>query len=160
MRFNNLNNYKLFDQPFPIEITEVEPLEKFEIAPHLDAVALETPHTDESLAIHIRSRDDATLVYTGDTGFSETLAAFARRVDLLLIEASFPRNKPGENHLDLAEAMYLIRKAGPGRAVLTHLYPDWDDVDLEAEAAKLSPGQKVVRAFDGLKLAVPDKIEN
>ncbi|HXH70119.1 MAG TPA: ribonuclease Z, partial [Pyrinomonadaceae bacterium] len=50
-RFDKANGYKLFAQSFPLEIIEVEPLEKFEILPETEAVALETPHTEESLAI-------------------------------------------------------------------------------------------------------------
>ncbi|MGD9563217.1 MAG: MBL fold metallo-hydrolase [Pyrinomonadaceae bacterium] len=148
--FNDLKDYKLLDQPFPLEIIEIEPLEKFEIAPGLDAVALSTPHTDESHAIHLRDSDGSTLVYTSDTGFAETLAAFARKVGLLVIEASFPKDKPSENHLELSEAMYLIRKAEPGRAMLTHLYPEWDDLDFAAELRKFSPPCEVVQAYDGL----------
>ena len=155
--YSGLNNYKLLDQPFPLEIIEVEPLEKFEIAPGLEAVALKTPHTEESLAIHLRERDGSTLVYTSDTGFTETLAAFARRVGLLVIEASFPHNNPTEDHLELAEAMYVIRKAEPKLAVLTHLYPYWDEIDFGCEVAKFSPMAEVVQAFDGLKLVVPPK---
>lgn len=155
--FSGLSDYKLLDQPFPLDLIEVEPLEKFEIAPGLEAVALKTPHTQESLAIHLRERDGSTLVYTSDTGFTETLAAFARRVDLLIIEASFPFDNPTENHLELAEAMYIIRKAEPKLAVLTHLYPYWDDIDFGREIAKFSPLCEVVQAFDGLKLVVPPK---
>ncbi len=150
--FNDLRDYKLLDQPFPLEIVEVEPLEKFDIAPGLEAVAMPTPHTDESLAIHLRDRDGSTLVYTADTGFSEPLTAFARRVDLLVIEASFPADKPGENHLEMAEAMYIIRKAEPQRAVITHLYPYWDGVDFEAEVRKGSPKCEVLQASDGLRV--------
>lgn len=154
--FDGVNNYKIFEQPFPLEIIEVEPLEKFEIVAGLEAVALDTPHTEESKAIHLRDRDGTTLVYTADTGFTEMLAAFARRVDLLVIEASFPKDKPKEKHLELAETMYIIRKAEPKQAILTHLYPDWDDVDFEKEIVKYSPGCEVTQAFDGLRVDLSD----
>lgn len=150
--FNDLRDYKLLDQPFPLEFHDIKPLEKFEIAPGLEAVAMKTPHTDESHAIHLRDRDGSTLVYTSDTGFTKTLGAFARKVDLFVIEASFPKDKPGENHLEMAEAMYLIRKAEPRRAVITHLYPYWDDVDFENEVRKGSPRCEVLQASDGLRV--------
>lgn len=150
--FNDVNNYKLFEQPFPLEVIEIESLEKFEIAPGLEAVAMSTPHTNESHAIHLRDADGSTLVYTADTGFTETLPAFARHVDLLVIEASFPKDKPAEKHLELAEAMYVIRKAEPRKAVLTRLYPDWDDIDFEAELRKSSPRCEVIQAKDGLRV--------
>ncbi|MBK9153435.1 MAG: MBL fold metallo-hydrolase [Chloracidobacterium sp.] len=152
--FSDARNYKLFDQPFPLEFVEVEPLESFHLAPGLDAVALSTPHTDESHALHIRDAAGATLVYTADTGFYDVISSFARKVDLLVIEASFPADKPGPKHLELAEAMWIVRKAEPKRAVLTHLYPDWDGVDLAAEAAKFSPPCEIIEARDGLRLEI------
>jgi ribonuclease BN (tRNA processing enzyme) len=150
-KFDAVNNYKLFRQPFPVEICEVEPLEKFEILKGAEAVALKTPHTDESLAIHIR-HNEKTLVYTADTGFTMTLGDFARGVDLLLIECSFYQNKSTEKHLELGEAMHLARYAKPKRVVLTHLYPEWDAVDLVREAEKFSPPCEVFEAKDGLRL--------
>ncbi len=151
---NGLGDLKLFDQPFPLEIIEVAALDKFAIAPGLEAVAMNTPHTEESHALHLRDVNGSTLVYTSDTGFSETIAPFARNVDLLVIEASFPSDNPTKNHLDLAEAMYIIRKARPRKALLTHLYPYWDAVSFDEEVAKFFPGTDVVQAFDGQKLTV------
>lgn len=151
-KFNDANNYKLFEQPFPLEIVEIESLEKFEMLDGLEAVALDTPHTDESHAIHLRDRDGTTLVYTADTSYTDTIATFARRVDLLIIEASFPKDKPAKKHLELAEALHIIRKAEPARAVLTHLYPEWDEVDFDKEMAKYDERCEVIQAFDGLRL--------
>lgn len=115
---------------------------------------MKTPHTDESHAIHIRDRDEKTLVYSADTGFDETVATFANRVDLLVLECSFLKDKPVEKHLELAEAMFLIRKAHPKRAMLTHLYPVWDDVDFDDEVAAFDPPCEVVEAVDGLQLEI------
>jgi ribonuclease BN (tRNA processing enzyme) len=97
-KFNDAYDYKLFEQPFPVEIIEVGPLEKFEIVKGVTAVGLKTPHTDESLAIHIRDADDSTFVYTADTGFTDIIGTFARNVDLLLIESSYVKDKEVEIH--------------------------------------------------------------
>lgn len=152
--FDDAGDYKLFKQPFPLEVVEVEPLEKFQIVKGVNAVAMKTPHNDESLAVHIRDVDDSTLVYAADTGFTELLATFARRVDLLVLEASYPKNKTKEKHLELAEAMYIIRKAEPKRAVLTHLYPMWDKIDFVKEVAMYSPRCEVIEAADGMELEI------
>ncbi|MGI8638623.1 MAG: MBL fold metallo-hydrolase [Pyrinomonadaceae bacterium] len=152
--FDEANDYGLFEQPFPLEITEVEPLEKFEILPETEAAALDTPHTDESLAIHIRDNSDKTLVYTADTGFTKDLGTLARGVDLLVMECSFFKDKPVETHLELAEAMYLIRYSKPEKVVLTHLYPEWDAVDFQKEVAKFSPPCEIIEAQDGVKLEI------
>jgi ribonuclease BN (tRNA processing enzyme) len=152
--FDSASKYKLFQQPFPLEVFEAEPLEKFEIIKGARATALSTPHTDESLAIHIRDEDEKSFVYTSDTGFSETVAAFANRPDLLLMECSFPKQKETDIHLELAEAMHLVRRAGPRRAVLTHFYAMWDEVDFEAEVKTFSPGCEVLQAEDGMRVSV------
>lgn len=151
--FDAANNYRLFQQPFPVEVIEIEPLAKFEILTGVEAVAYSTQHTSDSHALHLREKE-TTFVYTADTGFDEALAAFARRVDLLLIECSFVRNKPTEKHLELIEAIQLIRRAEPKRAVLTHFYAEWDEVDFKEEVARLSPGCEVIEAVDGLRLTL------
>lgn len=152
-RFDAVNNYGLFEQPFPLEVNEVRHLEQFEIG-ELRAAALKTPHTDESLALHLRDRKDRTLMYTADTGPSDALAAFGRHADLLLIECSFIREKPVETHLELAEAIYFIRKARPKHAVLTHLYPEWDRVSFEREVESFAPGVRISEAHDGMVIEI------
>ena len=152
--FNDAGNFKLFEQKFPVRIIEVEPLEKFEILPETEAVAAETPHTKESLALHIRDKTERTIVYTSDTGFTKVLAALARDVDLLVMECSFFKDKKTEKHLELAEAMYLIRRAKPKQAVLTHFYAEWDAVDFAEEVKKFSPPCAVIEAKDGLRLEI------
>lgn len=152
-KFDKANDYNLLEQPFPVEIIEVEPLKKFEILKNTEAVALKTPHTKESLAVHIRD-GGKTLVYTSDTGFTMVLGDFARYADLLLMECSFVKNKPVETHLELSEAMHLARYAKPKKVVLAHLYPEWDAVNFAEELKKFQPPCEIILARDGLKLEI------
>ncbi len=153
--FDEANSYKLFRQPFPVEIREVEPGEEFEILPDTRAVAMKTPHTDESLAVHIRcAREGKSIVYSSDTGFTKALGAFARAVDLFVTECSFFKDKPIEKHLELAEAMFLIRFAKPKKAMLTHFYAEWDAVDFAPEIEKFKPSCEVIEARDGLRVEI------
>ena len=147
------NQYSLFEQAFPIEIVEVPASGKCEILPGVIAQTFSTPHTDESLALRLNDGSSKSFVYTSDTGFSENLVPFANSVDLLLMECSFRRNKRVQKHLELADAMKLAELCSPGRVVLTHLYPEWDGVDIEAEARQLWPGETIA-AFDGLRLEI------
>lgn len=156
-RFDAAGKYRIFEQPFPLEVREVAPRESFEILPGLGAETFSTPHTRESLAVRLTEAEGgASLAYTSDTGPTDALAAFARGVNLLLMECSFHRDKPIKTHLVLAEAMRLARLAAPGRVVLSHLYPEWDAVDLAAEARKLWDGE-TVEARDGLRLEVDSR---
>lgn len=147
------NHYRLLEQPFPIEILEVSDNSEFEMLPGLRAQTFSTPHTPESTALRLTSDDGTSLVYTSDTGYSEELAKFASGADLLLMECSFFGIKPTPKHLNLEEAMRLAHIAAPRRLVLTHLYPEWDGVDLESKAAELWPGETVA-AYDGLRINI------
>lgn len=153
--FDEANDYRLLKQPFTIEIREVAPRSGFEILPGLRAQTFSTPHTRESLALHLTDEHGTSLVYTSDTGYTDALARFAEGVDLLLMECSFRRNKPIETHLELEDAMRLARRAGPRKVLLAHFYPEWDGVDIRAEAKKLWPGE-TIGATDGLRLQVGD----
>ena len=148
---------KLFKQPFPVNVVEIEQLEAFEILPSVRAVALSTPHADDSHAIRIEDAS-GTLVYTSDTGLGKGVAAFAKDADLMITEASFFKDKRVDIHLELAEAMYLIRKAHPKRAMLTHFYSEWDDVDFNTEICKFDPVCEVLQAVDGLRMDVSKQV--
>ena len=152
-RFDEAGDYGLFEQPFPLEVQEVAPRAEFEPLPGLQAATLSTPHTSESLALRLTDRDGTSLVYTSDTGFTEALAGFARAVNLFLMECSFFREKPVKLHLELSEAMRLAGLSGARRVMLSHLYPEWDGVDLAAEARRLWDGE-TVEARDGLRLNI------
>jgi ribonuclease BN (tRNA processing enzyme) len=153
-RFDRVNDYKLLDQPFDVEIVEVGALERFELAAGLTAIAMRTPHTKDSLAIRIEGETGKTLIYTSDTGFGKEIAAFSKHADLMIIESSYVKNKAVEIHLELAEAMYLIREARPKRAMLNHFYAEWDEVDLNREVAMFDPLCEVIEAVDGLRVDV------
>lgn len=146
------NHYRLFEQAFPIDLREANN-EDFEMLPGLQARTFSTPHTRESMALRLTDKVGASVVYTSDTGYSEELASFARGADLLILECSFWRNKPTPKHLDLEEAMRLARLAEPRRLALTHLYPEWDGINLESKAKELWPGETIA-AYDGLRLEV------
>ena len=150
---NESNNYRLFEQPFAIEIIEVSPSSEFEILPGITATTLSTPHTEESLAVRLKDDDSKLFVYTSDTGFSDDLAPFAKDAALLLIECSFRRNKPVQKHLELADAMRVAHECAPEKIVLTHLYPEWDGIDLVSEARALWSGE-TIEAIDGLRVEV------
>jgi ribonuclease BN (tRNA processing enzyme) len=152
-RFDEAGGYQLFEQPFPFEVREVAPRAEFEPLPGLRGMTLSTPHTSESLALRLTDRQGTSLVYTSDTGFTEALAGFARAADLFLLECSFFRSKPVKLHLELSEAMELARLSGARRVMLSHLYPEWDGVNLAAEAKRLWDGE-TIEARDGLRLKI------
>lgn len=146
---------RLLEQRLTIDIQEIAPdaADSIEIVTGVTAETFSTPHRRESLAIRLTDTNGATVVYSSDTGYSEELAQFARGVELFILECSFYRDKPIQTHLELAEAMRLAQIAEPRTLLLTHLYPEWDAVDLESEAKKLWRGQTIA-VRDGLRLEV------
>lgn len=145
------NDYRLLQQPFPVNLKEVDPGNDFELLPGLKSVAFSTPHTKESLAIRLKDKNGSVLVYTSDTGYSDELVEFAAGSSMLLMECSFHKNKPVKTHLELNEAMQLAKKCEPKMLVLSHLYFEWDGIDLAGEARTLWSGETIA-AFDGLRL--------
>jgi len=148
------DDYELMKQPFPVEIVEIEGFDEFEILTDVQGFVFKTPHTDNSFAIRITENEEKSVVFTSDTGFAKPLGAFAKNVDLFVLECSFAENKPVEKHLELAEAMFLIRRAKPKKAVLTHFYAEWDAIDFKAEVEKFEPLCEVIEAQDGLILEI------
>ena len=113
------HHYKLFDQPFALEIQEIEShdqVTQIDLLHGLQIKTVSTPHRAESLAIRLTDSEGVNLVYTSDTGYADGLAQFARDADLLILECSFYRAKPTPKHLELADAMRIARLAGPGTA--------------------------------------------
>lgn len=151
--FADAGDYDLLKQPFPVEVREVAPRSEFELLPGLHARTLSTPHTRESLALRLTDADNVSFVYTSDTGYTDALSAFAERVELFMMECSFWRNKPVETHLELKDAMQLAERAAPRKVLLAHLYPEWDGIDIAAEAGKHWPGETVA-ATDGLRVTI------
>ena len=107
----------------------------YEIGPFRVTTAL-MPHPVEAYAFRIEHAG-RTLVYSGDTGASETLVELARDADLFLCEASFVDGPglPSELHLTAREAAEHAARAEVGRLVLTHLVP-WNDAAVSLSEAK------------------------
>jgi ribonuclease BN (tRNA processing enzyme) len=148
------NDYGLFKQPFPLEVREfAESGGNFSPFNAIRCETLKTPHTRESLAMRLTNSENKTVVYSSDTGISEELATFARGADLFVLECSFYENKPVQTHLNLVEAMRIAQMAEPRRLLLTHLYPEWDPIDLPAKAHELWPGETIA-AHDGLRIEI------
>lgn len=145
------NNYRLLQQPFPVQLQEVGSGDGFELLPGLSAEVFSTPHTLESLAIRLTDKSGTSLVYTSDTGFSDSVSNFAKSATLLILECSFYLDKPILTHLELADAMEIAHQANPDTLVLSHFFAEWDGIDIAGKAKELWSGETVA-AFDGLRL--------
>jgi ribonuclease BN (tRNA processing enzyme) len=132
---------------FPVVMLEVVPDEPFPLGADVWLESCAVPHTAASVAYAVRT-EGARLVYTGDTGPSADLAAFAHGCDLLLAECSVPEPLAEPIHLTPALAGELAAQAEAKRLVLTHFYPPVERVDIAALAAQAYHGP-IALANDG-----------
>lgn len=105
---------------------------------HLRCVA--TGHTAEALAWRADLGTGASVAYTGDTGENEAVAELAEGVDLFVAECSHPDEAAPAKHLTPSSAARLAVRAGCGRLVLTHFYPEQDPEQARLVAARTFPG--------------------
>lgn len=125
-----------------------------EIGPFRITTAL-VNHPVEAYATRVEA-GGRTLVFSGDTGISDSLVELSRGADLALYEASFIEryeNLPPNLHLTAKQAAEHAMRADVGRLVLTHLVPWTPREETQAEADAVYDGDLVL-ATQGLVLDV------
>ncbi len=98
-------------------------------------IARNTFHRENSIAYRIES-DGKSMVYSGDTGYTETLIELAEDADLLLIECSFPDELKFNTHLTPSEVGKIANASQAKKIILTHLYSDCDEIDIISQVRK------------------------
>ncbi|MEJ2155047.1 MAG: MBL fold metallo-hydrolase [Desulfobacteraceae bacterium] len=104
-------------------------------------IARPTHHRPESLAYRIEDRHGCSVVYSGDTDECDSLWRLARNTDLLICEAAMPDQHKAPGHLTPGLAGRIAHQARAKRLVLTHLYPQCDEVDIVKQARKAYKGE-------------------
>lgn len=110
-------------------------------------------HNPESVAFRLAVNNGPSVVYSGDTDYSENLVKLARDTDLLICEAARPDEKPVAGHLTPSMAGRMATEAGARKLLLTHFYPDCENVDLAAQCRRAYAGP-VILAHDLMHLEV------
>ncbi len=101
-------------------------------------------HNDESIAFKITSSGGKSVVYSGDTDFSDNLVALSQNADLLICEAALPDSLKVNGHLTPSLAGQIATNAQVKQLVLTHFYPECDDTDIEKECRKTYSGPLII----------------
>ncbi len=111
------------------------------------------PHIESSLAYRIES-EGKSIVYSGDTDYSESLINLAAKCDLLIIECALADDDHKiKGHLTPTEVIKTINAANPKKAVITHLYPECDEKNV-VEIIKKDVDLEVIEAQDLLELII------
>ena len=101
-------------------------------------------HSSESIAYKITGAGGQSVVYSGDTDFSENLVTLAQDVDLLICESALPNDLKTEGHLTPSIAGEIATRANVRKLVLTHFYPECDQVNIEKECRQTYDGPLVL----------------
>jgi ribonuclease BN (tRNA processing enzyme) len=101
-------------------------------------------HNPESIAYRITGSDGISVVYSGDTDFSDNLVLLSKNADVLICESALPDNLKVKGHLTPSLAGEIAKRANVRKLVLTHFYPECDQVDVEKECRKTYPGPLVL----------------
>ena len=110
-------------------------------------------HNPESIAYRITSEDGSSVVYSGDTDFSENLIELAKDADLFICESALPDSMQVKGHLTPSRAGEMATRAGVHKLMLTHFYPDCENVDITQQCRKTYSGPLLL-AEDLMKIKV------
>ena len=121
-----------------------------------DVESLPVNHRDESIAYRLTCKDRTSIVYSGDTDYSENLISLAENADLLICESALPDKLKVDGHLTPSLAGRIASQANVGTLMLTHFYPECDQVDIEAEC-RITYSGPLILAKDLMKIKL-DKL--
>lgn len=121
----------------------------FEVGP-FQVTSWALPHFVPDAGFRL-SADGYTVAYTGDTGPCEDLLSLARGADLFIAEATYPDEVEAQDARYLSSARQAgeyAARAGVGRLLLTHLWPDTDPAAYLAAARRSYDGVVGVAGLD------------
>jgi ribonuclease BN (tRNA processing enzyme) len=101
-------------------------------------------HNPESLAYRITSNEGFSVVYSGDTDYSENLIELSKDADILICESALPDDLRLKGHLTPSLAGDIATRAGVKKLILTHFYPECDQTDIAQECRKTYEGPLVL----------------
>ncbi len=108
-----------------------------------------TDHPMLCHAVSVRTAEH-TIVYSGDTAYSDELTRFARDADVLLAECSLPEDHAGfRGHMTALDCARMAERAGVGRLLLTHFWPRADVDAMVCTARGSCTGVPVEAAEEG-----------
>ena len=98
-------------------------------------------HNEESIAYRIITLPGRkSIVYSGDTDYSENLISISKNADLLICESAFPDELKTKGHMTPGLAGEIATRANVRKLVLTHFYPECDKADIFSQCRKTYKG--------------------
>ncbi len=106
--------------PFVLRCTEVQPGVRTPIG-RVDLLPFRVPHQETEISLGLRVQvDGRTILYSGDTGWTEELVVQSQGTDLFICECCFYETRV-DFHLDYPRIAANHHRFGCRRLILTHL---------------------------------------
>ena len=106
--------------PFRLDFVEVQPGVRTEVGA-IDLFPFRVPHQKTEISLGFRVNvDGRTILYSGDTGWTEDLVTQSQQTDLFICECCFFETRV-DFHLDYPQIAANAPRFGCRRLVLTHL---------------------------------------
>ena len=105
---------------------------------------LPVEHNSESIAFRIAANSGKTVVFSGDTDYSDNLVTLAQGADMLISESALPDDMKVSGHLTPSEAGRIASLAGVNKLVLTHFYPECEQADIRSQCRQTYTGPLVL----------------
>jgi len=117
----------------------------------VEITALNANHTVPTLGFKI-STESFTIIYSGDTSYSERLWQLYKGADILVLNVVAPFGYELEGHLNSEDAVKIIQKAKPKVAIITHFGIKMIDQDPMYQAREIykKTGVSIIAAEDGM----------
>lgn len=132
-------------EPGMLEIIELENAsDDFYQTHHFTIRSTPVAHTEQSLAYRFETPNGTSAVYSGDTEYCESLIRLAYETDLLICESAFPDEAKIPKHLTPSLAGKVAAAARAKQLVLTHFYPECDQVDVKEQCRKTFKGNLII----------------
>jgi len=100
---------------------------------------------------------DKSIVYGADGEVCEELNSLSEGADLLILESSYPKDKPSPGHLTTFEAGKVAVEATVKKLLLTHFYPEvarMKEEEIEAEVRTSGYEGEIILAKDLMSLVI------
>ncbi len=101
-------------------------------------------HKPESRAYRFADLTGFSCVYSGDTDYCPALIDLAKEADILICESAMPDELKVPGHCTPSLAGEMATRAGVEKLVLTHLYPECDNVDIVTQCRSVFDGEIII----------------
>lgn len=110
-----------FEFPSIVHVHPIQLQDRIQVG-SLTVTFSENLHEKPCVAMKVVNNEGKSLVYSADTGMTESIKHFAEGADVFIVECSFFEQQTGfvKGHLSTMEVAEIVNVAGPKHVVLTH----------------------------------------